>query len=305
MYEPEQLAPRVLAIVLNYNLAHETVACVQSLLQSDYPALDVLVVDNGSGAESLSTLRTSLGDQVTVLSLPDNRFYAGGMNAGLAWGIERRADWLLAMNNDTLVAPSMVSRLVETAQSAPRVGAVAPLIYFGSDPGRLWSAGARRRRCWPFPRELARGGRLAPHGDDPLIVDYVTGCAMLLSREALLDVGLFDPRYRMYYEDADLCERLGRAGYQIMVAVQAKMWHLVGRTAGQEPALNRYYRTRNRWRYYMAHNRGGKRIAAGALLLLHEGLRALGFLARGRWALAAAQWRALRDSLASSERKHA
>jgi GT2 family glycosyltransferase len=298
---PAQPAPRALAIVLNYKLVQETVACVHSLLQSNYAAMDVLVVDNGSGEESLQLLRASLGAQVQILALPDNRFYAGGMNAGLAWALERQADWFLVMNNDTLVDPRMVSHLLDTARTLRQVGAVAPLIYYASDPERVWSAGGRSRRFWPFPRDVARGGRLAPEAAEPLIVDYVTGCAMLLARHVVEKVGPFDPRYRMYYEDADLCERIRRAGYRIAVDPRAKLWHLVGRTAGQEPAVNRYHRTRNRWRFYLAHNRGAARLTAAALLLLQEGLRALWFLARGHRALARAQWRALRDGLAGAE----
>jgi hypothetical protein len=291
----------VWAIILHYRLWRETLRCAQSLLEGDYPNLHILLVDNGSNNGSAEELRLRLGDRVELLALPGNRFYAGGMNAGLTWALGRGADWLLAMNNDTFVAPDMVSLLVEAAHTRPDVGIVAPVIYYAADPQRIWSAGARRRRMWPFAQELARQGQLWEPDAGPLAVDYVTGCAMLLRCEALQAAGLFDPRYRMYYEDVDLCERVRQAGYQILTAPGARMWHLVGRTAGEEPALNRYHHTRNRWRFYMVHTQGLVRFWAGLLLLMQEGARCAGFMVRGRFGLARAQWAALRDALLNTE----
>lgn len=287
------------AVVLHYRVWRETENCVRSLMQSDYPDLRVLVVDNGSADGSDSELRARLPVEVQFLSLPANRFYAAGMNAGIAWVLEHSAScpWVLVLNNDTLVDPTMVSRLLEAARSQSNAGIIAPVIYYASQPERVWSAGAQSMCGWPFPREVASSGHRLALGEAPFTVDYVTGCAMLLRREALERVGAFDTRYRMYYEDADLCQRMRLAGYRVLVAPQAHMWHLVARTAAQEPALNRYHHTRNRWRFYMEHTRGLMRPWAALLLLLHEAGRAFGYALHGKWDMARAQSKALLDGL--------
>ncbi len=294
----------VWAIVLHYRLWRETVQCVLSLLDSDYGDLQVLVVDNGSADDSAVELERHLDRRVKLLTLPENRLYGGGMNAGLTCALEQGADWLLILNNDTFVAPDMVTRLVHTAQSNLEVGAVAPLVYYASEPTRVWNAGGRRRRFWPFAHQLGQTGYEMGRSEEPIDIDYATGCAMLLSRTVLERVGLFDPRYRMYYEDADLCERINHEGYRILIDPQAHMWHLVGRTAATIPAPNRYHRVRNRWRFYMAHTQGVSKALAALLLLGQEGLRGLAYAAKGSHVLARAQWDGLLDSLRNGDGRH-
>ncbi len=291
----------VWAVVLHYRLWRETEACVRSLLQSDYPALEILVVDNGSPDSSAEELRARLPARVQFLSLPENRFYAGGMNAGIAWALDRGAAWVLALNNDTLAEPTMISHLVEAGLSAAAVGVVAPLIYYAEQPERLWNAGAHQRSFLPFPRALAQGS-LAEQGEAPIEVDYVTGCAMLLRREALERIGAFDERYRMYYEDLDLCQRMQQAGYRIVVARQARLGHLVGRTVAQEPAINRYYHTRNRWRFFRGNAKGIMRLWCALVLLVQEGGRGLWYAVQRQPDLARAQAMALHDALWGQER---
>ncbi len=291
----------VWAVVLHYRLWRETERCVGSLLESDYPELEILVVDNGSCDGSAEELRSRLPATVHLLSLAQNRFYAGGMNAGLAWALERGAAWVLALNNDTYVDPAMVSQLVAAARSQADVAIVAPLIYYAGAPEQIWNAGARRRRGWPFPHPVAPPGSSPTLGPEPLDVDYVTGCAMLLRHEALERVGSFDARYRMYYEDLDLCQRMREAGYRIQVVPAARMWHMVGSTAAREPSTNRYHRTRNRWRFYMQHTKGLVRLWTALLLLTQEGARILRFAVQGSPDLARSQWAALWDGLRGAE----
>ncbi len=288
---------RVWAVVLHYRLWQETVECVRSLFESGYPNLCVLVVDNGSADGSAVELARHLDDRAELLPLPENRLFGGGMNAGLVRALEQGADWLLILNNDTLVEPNMISHLVDTAQSSPDIGVVAPLVYYADAPTELWNAGGRRRRFWPFAHQLGSMDQEILGRDEPIAVDYVTGCAMLASRAVLERVGLFDPRYRMYYEDADLCARIRQEGYTIFVDPRASIWHLVGRTSATEPVPNRYHRVRNRWRFYMAYNRGVSKALAALLLLGQEGLRGMACALSGKHDLARAHWRGLYDSL--------
>ncbi len=282
-------APSVVACVLNYKLPDVTAQCVASLLASDYGHLHIVIIDNGSRDGSAEALRARF-PQVAILESDRNLFFAGGMNLGLRHALAIGADYALAMNNDTLVAPDMVRRLVEAAETLSQAGIVAPVIR--RPDGRLWAAGSRERRLWPFPQDIARS-KMDLSGQ-PFRVDYVTGCGMLIRRDVLEAIGLFDEDYAMYYEDADFCARARRAGYTIWVEPSAEMIHLVSASAKRQAPQSAYAHTRYRVRFYREHRHPLWRAGLG-LLALQEGARAVKEGLAGQSEVALARLRGLRD----------
>ncbi len=291
----ESALPSVVVVVLNWNLPTETANCVASLLAGDYPRQRILVVDNGSSDDSAARLRARFGVQLEIVETGANLYFAGGMNVGLRWALEAGAEWVLLMNNDTFVAPDMVSRLVRTALEHPDAGIVTPMIYLAHDSTRIWTLGSRRERWWPFPRDVGRGELDRGQYAQPFPIDYAQACCMLVSREVLVRVGLLDERYRMYYEDADFSARAHRAGFEILVEPRARMWHLVSASANREAATTRYQRTRYRVRFYRQHTHGGLAWLTHLLLCAQEMGRMGLALMRGRADLARATWCGLRD----------
>lgn len=287
--------PNVLVAIPNWNLPEATISCVESLLASDYLGQRVLVVDNGSTDDSVAQLRARFDDRIDLVETGVNLYYAGGSNVGLRWALEAGADYCLVMNNDTVVAPDMVSWLVRTALAYPDAGILGPMIYDAHDRSRIWAMGSRRRRWLPMARDLGRGEVDQGQYATPLVVDYVTGCAMMVRREVLTRVGLFDPGYRMYYEDADLCARAQAAGFILLVEPRAKMWHLVSASANRQAAVSRYQKTHYRIRFYRQHGHGPLRWLVHPMLWLQESVRAALALKRGERDLARATWRGLRD----------
>lgn len=292
----ETASPLIVVVVLNWNLPAETADCVASLLAGDYHRQRVLVVDNGSTDDSVARLRARFGAQIEIVEAGANLYFAGGMNVGLRRALEAGAEWVLLLNNDTFVAPDMLSRLVHTALEHPDAGIVTPLIYLAHDPTRIWTLGSRRMRWWPFPRDVGRGELDRGQYAQPFRIDYAQACCMLVSREVLARVGLLDERYRMYYEDADFSARAKQAGFEILVEPRARMWHLVSASANREAATTRYQRTRYRVRFYRQHARGGLAWLTHLFLCAQEVGRIGLALARGRADLARATWRGLCDS---------
>ena len=280
-------SPLVAAIVLNYELPEVTAQCVESLLASDYDNLQVTIVDNGSQDGSAEILHERF-PQVAILASDRNLLFAGGMNLGLRHALALGADYALVMNNDTLVARDMVSRLVETAEMLPQAGIVAPAIY--RTDGRLWAAGSRRRRLWPFPREVDA----VDSPRQPFPVDYVTGCGMLIRCGVLKVIGLFDERYAMYYEDADFCARAAAAGYTIWVEPSAQMVHRVSESARRQAPQSAYAHTRYRIRFYRQHHQPLWWVGL-PLIAFQEGFRIGKDWLAGRRGLAHARLRGLKD----------
>ncbi|MFQ5856006.1 MAG: glycosyltransferase family 2 protein, partial [Anaerolineae bacterium] len=239
----------VTAITLNWNRREDTLACLASLQVVSYRNLDVVLVDNGSTDGTVEAVRRQF-PEVEILENTSNLGYAAGCNRALRRFLSGESDYVLLLNNDTVVAPDMVDRLVETALTYPDVGMLGPTVWYYDDPGRLWSAG---QRCRPITLS-GQPPHVDPQVETPYEVDYLFGCGLLLKRQLLEDVGLFDERFFMYYEDQDLCLRARRHGHRLMVVPAAKMWHKVSAsTGGSGTPLNKYHLARSSVLFYAKH----------------------------------------------------
>jgi GT2 family glycosyltransferase len=246
--------PRVYVIVLSWNRREDTLACLRSVLDSDYPSQRLLLVDNASTDGTITAVREQFPGLETLVN-ERNLGFARGCNAGLRYTLERGADYVLLLNNDTLVDSAMLSYLAQAAEEDPLRGPLGPRIFFLEEPTRIWSEGAY---CRPLTKAWYghHHGLLAKDLPPPAAirpVDYVTGCAMLLSRQFLDRVGLFDPEFFFYYEDLDLCLRAKKAGFQPVCVPQAQIWHRVSASAGPGSPQQRYHLARSSVRFYRKH----------------------------------------------------
>lgn len=240
------MTPQVTLILLNWNGLADTLACLESLAGLDYPAYELLVVDNCSGDDSPAAIREHF-PAVTVIENGANLGFAGGNNVGLRWALERGSDYALLLNNDTTVASDFLRRLVSAAESDPQVGIAGPTIYYYDRPDRIWSAGGsidwQRGRTRMLALDERDGGQL---GAEPRPVDFVTGCALLVKRAVLERVGLLDERFFTYYEETEWCVRARRAGFHIIHVPPAKIWHKIPLDARDSSPAVHYYMVRNR-----------------------------------------------------------
>ena len=143
----------VLVVTVNYNGRENTLQTLASLAQMTYPRFEILLVDNGSTDGSLEAIHQAFPG-VAVITNETNLGFAGGFNVGLQRGIDQGVDFILAINNDIVVAPDMLSLLVEAC--APGIGAVGPVIYYYDQRERVWSSGFHRH---PITLEMTGGQR--------------------------------------------------------------------------------------------------------------------------------------------------
>ena len=248
-------APRVLVLVLAWNGRAVTEACVESYLALDYPRFDILVVDNASSDDTVAALRARFGARIQLLCNTSNLLFAGGMNVGLQRALDAGYEAVLLSNNDVVVDPRLLGELVSALGSHPRVAATGPKIYFFDRPEVLWFAGGDLPlwRGWSRHRgirEMDRGQH-----DTSRDVDYLTGCAFLVRREALADVGLLDTGYEMYAEDADWCFRARERGWRLVYAPRARLWHRISASAGARSWFKVRRRLRSQMRFLRRHAR--------------------------------------------------
>jgi hypothetical protein len=295
----------VAAIVLNYNGREVTLTALESLTRMDYPAYDLLVVDNGSTDGSYAAIAAAFPD-VHQLRVEDNVGPAGGGNLGIRWALARDYDYLLILNNDIEVAPDMLTELVRCAESDPAIGCVGPKAYYYDDRQRLWSAGGELRFREAVTRE--RGQRELDHGqyDRDTEVDYVNGCAMLVKRAACEAAGIWDESFFLGVEDADFCLRVRAAGYRCWYAHRAKLWHMVSVTAGGYVAGRTFHSGRNTALFVRRHGNAGQRLASLLAMAAAIPVAYLRELPKGNQKAVVAKlkgyWQGLREPLPAAPR---
>ena len=216
-----------------------------------------LIVDNGSTDDTTAAVRMAF-PQVQIIELEQNKGFAAGANIGLQYALQMGSDYILLLNNDTMVDTRLLEEL--TAWLAPDVGILAPMIYYADPPDVIWSAGAMRHPWTLEQVNSAQGLRDDRHWPQVVERDFVTGCAMLVSRSMIESIGLFDECFFMYYEDNDLCLRARRAGFRLLLVPQAKMWHKVSvSSGGRDSPSERYHMARASVLFFRKHAHGWQR----------------------------------------------
>jgi hypothetical protein len=263
-------APRPLVgvVVLNWNNPLDTEACLASVARLDYPNRHIIVVDNGSTDDSVARIRRS-HPGVELLETGANLGYGEGNNVGIRRALERGAEFVLLLNNDTEVAPSMLSGLVAVAAADPRIGMAGPLVYCREPPHTLFAAGSfvewgrgtiRHRGMFEPPEAYA--------DDLPRPVDFVAGCGVLVSRALIEACGVLEAKYYLNLEDVEWGVRARRHGFEVVYVPSAVMWHAVSGTLGKASPANTYYMTRNTLLFFWENAPRGTRWLATACIVL-------------------------------------
>lgn len=254
--------PAVWCIVLAYNAVDLTLACIESLRQQDYPCLEILVVDNASADGTAGILADRFPD-VNLLALTENLGYAGGNNLGMRHALQEGADIVFLVNNDTRFDPYCVSALVAEMLSVPGCGAVGPMVYTWDGWSTISSAGGEVD--WRHADAINVGaGEIDAGQYRARTVDFINGCAIMVSRQAIEHAGLIDERFFMYWEETDWCRRIAGAGFDVRFQPAAKMQHKAPLEWEGQSALALYYTGRNRMLFFARHAKGVQKAAAVA-----------------------------------------
>ena len=229
-------------IVLNYNGRRYLDACLESLLAQELEGgFEVLLVDNASADGSAAHVRRNF-PSVCVIESPANLGFAGGNNLG----IERaRGEHLVLLNNDTRVRSGWLRALVEAAEVASDVGAVTSKLVFMARPATIQNAGSL---VLTDGSGGDRGTGEADRGqyDSQEEVFAACGCATLLTRRMLDDVGLLDSTFFVYYEDTDLSWRMRLRGWRVVYEPAAVVEHVHAGTSGEWSPFFTFHVDRNR-----------------------------------------------------------
>ena len=282
-------------VVVSWNCEALLPTCLSALERQTLP-VRVVVVDNASRDTTRDVVART--PAVTLVPLERNAGFAEASNVGIRHALGRGARFVGLVNPDVVIAPDWVERLVAAADAHPDAGLFGGLLVFDDDPTRVNSTGLVMDALGRvFDRDFGASLATLDRADGPAL--GVTGGAALLRADALRRVGLLDPTYFAYYEDADLSLRARRAGVGAMYTAAARARHGFGRSIGAGSPRQRYLLARNHLRFVGSHLPLWRALP---LVLAVPALRAAVMaplqLVRGRPDHARAQLRAALDGLA-------
>lgn len=238
-------------IILNWNNAPDTIDCLDSLSRINYQDKEIILIDNASTDGSLEKIKAwrdlkDLPYHIHFLTLNENLGFAGGNNAGIKLAIELKAEYVLLLNNDTVVPVDFLDQLMKTIQNDPKIGVLGCRINHFPQQEKIWFNGGRI--------DYLRG--FGTHYKDTFVglreCDFVTGCLMLMPVKVLERTNLFDERYFLISEDTHLSQEIKKLGYKIMIDSHVQINHKISATMGGfYSPVTQYYFHRNRMLFMM------------------------------------------------------
>jgi len=238
------ISPFVIINVLTWNNVSDTIECLESLKKVTYSNTSIVIVDNGSTDQTVSMVRSQF-PEVHIIQNNRNLGYAAGNNVGLKYALNKEADYVFLLNNDTVLTPHALSALVTDLKNNQDAAAAAPksLYYDGSD--RIYFAGGIISNDG-MTIHVGIGRKDGPEFGNSKDTEWLTGCAILFRSNALREVGLFEPRFFLMFEDTDWCLRARRLGFRLRLVAESRIYHKVSRSFGKvwSPSYLYYY-TRN------------------------------------------------------------
>jgi len=235
--------PLVAVILLNWDDFYNCSECIGSVKLSDYRNYKVVVVDNGSTDGSQILLRERY-PEIVLVENEKNLGFTGGFNAGIGKAFQMNADYMLCLNSDTVVDRRLISEMVRVGDSRTKIGALCPKELNYRQPSRIIYAGGRIG----FFRSVNYGFNQIDGGQFNSVTEtgMLCGAAMMLSSEALRQIGLFDARFFFDWEDKDMAVRLTKNGYKLLFVPEARLWHKrMESTHGMITPLRVYFGLRN------------------------------------------------------------
>ena len=277
-------------MILNWNRGADTVACLKSLDKIRTPKeteVLTIVVDNASTDDSLILLHKLKSPAFRIVQNEANLGYVGGNNVGIKVALEEKCDWVMVLNNDTLVDRDFLKEMLVEVGQNKKVGLVSPKIYFacgfefhkdrypkGVLGKVIWSAGGSIDWANCFGKNTGIDDVDRGQYDEVKEIEFATGACLFIKAEVFEKLGIFDERYYLYFEDADFSQKLDKAGFEMLYVPKSIIWHKVAQSSGVGSDLNDYFITRNRLLFGLTYAPLKTKLA-----LIRE---AVGFLVSGR-----------------------
>lgn len=283
--------PLVSIVTVNYNNSKDTCELIESLNKITYPNIEIIVVDNASKEDNPINIKYK-HPNIVFIQNPINYGFAAGNNFGI---MKARGKYVLLLNNDTIVEPNFIEPLIDKMESDETIGAVSPKLRYYYDPKIIQYAGYTPLNKYTL-RNNAIGCREKDIGqyDEDRITAYAHGAAMMVPMSLIKKIGMMSYTFFLYYEEADWCVRIKKAGYKIYYVHNSLVYHKESMSTGKLSPMKIYYLNRNRI-VFMRRNITGINFLIALLyqILIAIPKNAFSFLLKGKVKLFLAYYRAI------------
>ena len=217
-------APKIAIIIINWNTYQLTFNCLKSLEECTYKNKTIFVVDNGS--------KDGSGDKI-ALQFPESNYiknqtnegFTGANNKALKVILKQNFDYVLLLNNDTVVKPNFLSLLEATMESDKNLAATQPLILDYPNTNTIWNAGGSFNSFFCLFNTRCKGMIYNPKLKIETSTQWISGCCVMVKIAVIKKVGLLDDRFFAYFEDADWSIRMTNLGYKLGVVPESIIYH--------------------------------------------------------------------------------
>jgi len=244
--------PLISIITLNYNQSAVTVEFLESARNLNYPNIEILVCDMASAEKVTEIIHPQNYPNTKLLLSPHNLGFAGGNN----WGMRQaNGEYYFIVNNDTIMTPDLLDRLLEPFSADPAIGVTTPKIMYHDHPNLIQYAGFNEMNRYTG-RTTIIGEKEEDRGqyNQSRPTSSAHGCAMLVKKEVVEKTGMFPEKFFLYYEEWDWSTRIIDAGYKIWYTAGATIYHKESVSVGKSNPMKVYYHTRNRILYMRRHS---------------------------------------------------
>lgn len=236
--------PLVTIIILNYNRPQDTIECINSILEINYSTYRIILIDNCSTDDSLEIFQRNL-EKVEIYSTQENIGYTGGINFGLKIAEKTFSDYILLLNNDTIVNKNFLNALVSPMEQDESVAAACGTILCEHSRNQIWYAGGEMIEWRGLAIHSGKKSQFQnKNTEPPVYTTFITGCMILLRSKYLNKIGYEDERFFMYLDDIELSSRIQRKGFKLFYVPNSIIYHKVLNES--ESPFKLYYSVRNR-----------------------------------------------------------
>jgi len=262
----KQQSVKVSIVILHYDHGDILTECLESCRGITFPNFEIILVLNGQKAiRNWQVVRNNeYPDVALVIENMENHGYARANNIGMQEALRRGAGYVLLLNDDTVVSRDFLDILLESFKNRDAVGVVGPRIYYHHAHDRICPTGVRFEPEQASFSFLPTPEREKENDSNIMESDFITGCAALVSRDVLEQVGMLDEDFFLYWEDADWGLRVKKAGLKNLIVTRAHVWHRLSVSmGGDDSAFKIYHKTRSHLLFASRH-------APEALFRLHK-----------------------------------
>ena len=244
--------PKVGIVILNWNGIEDTLECLKSVFSLRYKNFEVVVVDNGSIDDSTKIIPKEY-PSVSLIENHTNLGYTGGNNIGMKHALNRGADYVWLLNNDTVVEKNTLDALIDEAGKKDDVGLISPLIYHYYESTKVQYgvcyANVDKFNFIHVPEKKEANSFLKNK------IFVMVGAALLIKKDVIESIGFLNEKYFAYFEDLEYSVRAHKKGFKASVCVNAKILHKESASTGSKNApFQVFLRTRNEYFFWSSIN---------------------------------------------------